>query len=147
MPSRRWLSYRTGVVLWPEDKCDRVTRTGGNIRGVIDKFAFISHNDLMVCCRMVACRCRVARVVHRRVVHRRVGRVGHCRVAIFRQLLECTESLVAGGRRVDSEHHALRTMTGLTTVSPYRLGVIDCDLECRVSACGIRIDGSTVEVY
>jgi hypothetical protein len=122
------------MIIWPEDKCDRVTRSGVNIRGVIDKFALISHNDLMVCCGVVACRCRV-------------GRVGHRRVGIFRQFLECTESLVAGGRRVDSEHHALRTVTGLTTVSPYRLGVIDCDLECGVSARDISIDGSTAEVY
>jgi hypothetical protein len=67
-------------------------------------------------------------------------------VARFRQHLECGKSIGTVHRCVDAENHSRLTMTGLATVSPYRLSIVDGDLECGEVTCDIGAHRIATEV-
>ena len=54
---------------------------------------------------------------------------GSCGVALYRQLLKCCKGIGAVRGSIDAEHHALLTVPSLTAISPYRISIIDLDLE------------------
>lgn len=110
------------MILLPECEFNGIAGVGIDGWRVIGQVAVRTDNDCMLFRSSgIAAGCAI----------RSRCRAGCSRVALQSQLLECGEGIGAVGGSIEAEYHALLTMTGLTTVTPYRFGIIDLDLKCR----------------